>query len=326
MRIRSVTASLLIASFVFALGAPTFACAQAWPLRPVRFIVPFAPGGANDIAARLLARPLTERWGQTVIVENRAGAAGNIAAVDAAKAAPDGYTLFFTAGAVVTANEFIYPNLGFIPVKDFVGVTGVARGPQLIVVPVDSPYRTVQELIVAAKSRPGVLTFGHAGVGSQTHLAAENFLLAAGIDAQNIPYKGEGPALTDLLSGQLSFVTPNIAAAINFVTQGKLRALAVTSKVRSVQLPEVPAAAEALPGFENTGWFGLVAPSTTPRTILEKVATDTAEALDSAGMRARFYVQGMQVMTETLAAMDQMMAAERRLWSRVVRERKIAVR
>ncbi len=315
------------AAFVAALAlVPLPAAAQGYPSKPVRFVVPFAPGGATDISARILGQKLGEMWGQTVVIDNKGGAAGNIGAAEAAKAAPDGYTLFFTSGSVVTANEHIYPNMPFNPAKDFVAVTNVVRGPQVIVVPANSPYRTLKDLIDAARAKPGQLNYGHAGIGSQTHLAAENFLFAAKIDVQNVPYKGEGPAVTDLVAGQTTFATPNLAAAINFINQGKLRALAVTSRARAPQLPDVPAVAETLPGFENYGWFGIVAPAGTPKDIVSKVHRDTVKALDSTEMRARFFVQGMETVGNTPEEFARAMAAERARWATVVKERNITVK
>ena len=307
-------------------AVPIAVTAQTYPTKPVKFIVPFAPGGATDISARIVGQKLGELWGQTIVVENRGGAAGNIGGAEAAKAAPDGYTLFFTSGSVVTANEHVYPNMPFNPARDFVAVTNVVRGPQIIAVPANSPYKTLKELIAAARADPGKLNFGHAGVASQTHLAAENFLHTARIEMQHVPYKGEGPAMADLVAGQINMATPNLAAGLNFVTQGKLRALAVTSRERAPQLPNVPTVAEVLPGFENYGWFGIVAPASTPKEIVDKVYRDTAKVLDSTEMRARFFVQGMSIVGNSPADFEKAMREERARWAVVVKERKISVK
>jgi tripartite-type tricarboxylate transporter receptor subunit TctC len=310
----------LVAVLVF---APLVAAAQGFPSKPVRFIVPFPPGGATDISARIVGQKLSEMWGQTVVIENRGGAGGNVGAAEAAKAVPDGYTLFFPSGSVMTANEHIYANMNVRPERDFIPITNVVRGAQVIAVPVNSPYKTLKDLIAAAKADPGKLNYGHAGIGSQTHLAAENFLLAAGIEVQNVPYKGEGPAVADLIAGPTTMATPNIAAAISFINGAKLRALAVTSKERAPQLRDVPAVSEIVPGFENYGWFGLVAPTGTPKEVVEKVYRDTVKAIDSTEMRARFFVQGLEPVGNTPAEFARAMATERARWAKVVRERRI---
>src|SRR5438309_9087617 len=186
------------------------AAAQSWPQKPVRFIVPFAPGGATDIAARMLGEKLAQIWGQTVVIENRAGAGGGLGAAEAARAAPDGYTLFFPSGSVMTANQHVYAKLNYDPDRDFVPVTNVVSGPQVLVVPAASPYKTVKDLIDAARANPGRLTFGHAGIGTQTHLASENFLYQAKLDATSVPYKGEAPAISGLIGGEINFALTNM--------------------------------------------------------------------------------------------------------------------
>ena len=310
---------------VAGLALATIAQAQAWPQKSVRFIVPFPPGGATDISARMLGQKLTEIWGQTVVIENRGGAGGGVGAAEAARAAPDGYTFFFPSGSVVTANQHIYAKMSYNPEKDFVPVTNVVSGPQVLVVPSSSPYKSVKELIDAAKAQPGKLTFGHAGIGSQTHLAAENFVTAARIDAVQVPYKGEGPALAGLVGGDTAFAVTNVAAAIGHIGSGRLRALGVTSKGEFAQLPGVPAIAKTLPGFENTGWFGIVAPAGVSREIIQKVYQDTKKALESTEMRARFYVLGLAPVGNSPEDMGRAMKEETTLWARVVRERMIKV-
>jgi len=314
-----------IAMVLAGLALSAAAQAQSWPQKPVRFIVPFSPGGATDIAARLLGQELQDIWGQTVVIENRGGAAGGVGASEAARAAADGYTLFFPSGSVMTANQHIYAKLNYDPEKDFVPVTNVVSGPQVLVVNAASPYKSVTELIAGAKANPGKLNFGSAGIGSQTHLAAENFVSSARIDALHVPYRGEGPALNDLVSGQISFMLTNVAAAIGFINGGRLRALGVTSKTGFELLPGIPAIAKTLPGFENTGWFGIVAPTGTPQEIIQKVYRDTKKALESTHLKARFYVQGLAPVGNTPEEMGRAMQEETRLWARVVRERKIRV-
>jgi len=302
-------------------GAPSHA--QTYPAKPVRIIVPFPPGGATDIVTRLVAQKLNEAWGQQIVVDNRGGAGGNIGGEVAAKSPPDGYTLFMTSGSIVTANQHIYRKMPFNPEKDLVSIVGVVSGPQIVAVHPSFPAKNIKEMIALAKAKPGVLTFGSAGVGSQTHLAAENFVNAAGIDAIHIAYKGEGPALVDLVAGQIIFATPNLSAAIGFVQQGRLRALGVTSSQRSSQLPDVPAIAETLPGFENLGWFGLMAPAGTPKPVIDRVYGDTAKALAGADLRKRFEELGMAPMASTPDQMAKAIIEERQRWAKVVRERRL---
>ena len=318
----AVAAVTFAAGLAFALGA----FAQSWPQKPVRFIVPFPPGGATDISARLLGEKLTQIWGQTVVIENRGGAGGGVGAAEAARAAPDGYTLFFPSGSVVTANQHIYAKLNYDPEKDFAPVTNVVSGPQVLVVPASSPYKSVKALVAAAKASPGRLTFGHAGIGSQTHLAAENFLYQAKVDAVSVPYKGEGPALAGLVGGETTFALTNLAASIGHISSGRLRALGITSRTEAPQLPGVPPIANTLPGFENAGWFGIVAPAGTPKEIIDKVYRDTKRALDTTEMKARFLAQGLAPVGNAPEEFARAMKAETALWAKVVKERNIHVK
>jgi len=315
-------------SLLFALAAlfSAAATAQSWPQKPVRFIVPFPPGGATDISARLLGEKLSQIWGQQVVIENRGGAGGGVGAAEAARAAPDGYTLFFPSGSVVTANQHIYDKLNYNPEKDFIPVTNVVSGPQVLTVPASSPYKTVKDLIEAARAQPGKLTFGHAGIGSQTHLAAENFVWQAKINALAVPYKGEGPGLAALVAGETTFFVGNVAASIGHISGGRLRALGVTSKTETPQLPGVPPIANTVPGFENTGWFGIVAPTGTPQDIVHKIYRDTKKALEASDLRGRLYVQGLAPVGNSPEEMARAMKEETALWARVVKERDIHVR
>ncbi len=312
----------------FMLGALLAAGAQAqsWPQKPVRFIVPFPPGGATDISARLVGEKLSQIWGQTVVIENRGGAGGGLGAAEAARAAPDGYTLFFPSGSVVTANQNLYAKLNYDPDKDFVAITKVVSGPQVLVVPASSPFKSVKDLIEYARANPGKLNYGHAGIGSQTHLAAENFLWQAKIEVVAVPYKGEGPGLAASVGGETSFFIGNVAAAIGHIQGGRLRALGVTSKDEAAQLPGVPPIGKTIPGFENTGWFGLVAPTGTPKSVVHKVYVDTKKALEASDLRGRLYVQGLAPVGNTPEQMAREMKEESALWARVVKERHIEVK
>jgi tripartite-type tricarboxylate transporter receptor subunit TctC len=320
----ALPAAMWIAFAAYAQTAST-GSGQAYPAKPVRIIVPFPPGGATDLVTRILAQKLTEAWGQQVLADNRAGASGNIGAELAAKATPDGYTLFMTSGSIVAANQHMFKKLNWNPEKDLVAITNVASGPQILAIHPSFPAKSVKDLIAVAKAKPGSITFGSAGVGTQTHLAAENFIHTAGINVIHVPYKGEGPAMVDLLAGQIIFVTPNLSAAMGYVQQGRLRALGVTSRKRSAQLPDVPAIAETLPGFENLGWFGLMAPAGTPAAVIEKVYRDTAKALEGADLRKRFDDIGMGPVGNPPAEFAKAIREESVRWARIIRERKLEV-
>ncbi len=313
---------LIAAGLLFEVSA---AGAQGFPAKAVRIIVPFSAGGATDIVTRVVGQKLSEMWGQQVIVDNRAGAGGNIGGEVAAKSAPDGYTILMTSGSIVTANQHLYRKMPFDPARDLVAVTNVASGPQVLVVTPTFPPRTIRELVALAKARPREIAFGSAGFGTQTHLATENFMHTAAVDMLHIPYKGEAPAIVDVMAGQVQFATPNLAAAINFIQQGKLRALGVTSTRRSPQLPDVPAIAESLPGFENLGWFGFMAPAGTPREIIDRIYRDTVKVLGAADLKSRFDALGMAPVGNSPAEFAQAIRDETGRWAKIVRERKLAV-
>jgi tripartite-type tricarboxylate transporter receptor subunit TctC len=317
---------LFLAGAALALCVPWCASVtaqEAWPAKPVRMVVPFAPGGSTDVIGRMLAQKLGEMWGQTVVVDNRVGAGGNVGADIVAKSPGDGYTLLFGSGSI-TINPQLYTRMSFDTKKDLVPVTNVASGPMLVVVPDDSPAKSIKDLIAMAKAKPGGVNFGSAGVGSQVHLAGENFANAAGIDIVHVPYKGEAPAYTDLIGHQTQMMVGNFAAASALLGKGRLRALAVTGKERSPLLPEVPTVAESgLPGFENTGWFGLLAPAGTPPALLAKIQRDTAKVLGATDFKARLYVQGMSPVGNSPAEFAKAMDEESQHWAAVVKNRKL---
>jgi tripartite-type tricarboxylate transporter receptor subunit TctC len=316
---------VLLSAAVCALSLPLAAPvhAQAWPTKPVKMVVPFSPGGSTDVVARMLGQRLSEIWGQTVVIENKAGAGGNIGADMVAKSPADGYTLLMASGSI-TINPHIYAKMPFDTQKDLVPISNVASGPMLVVVQDKAPYKSIKELIAAAKAKPGALSFGSAGVGSQVHLAGENLADAAGIDIQHVPYKGEAPAYTDLIAGQTQLMVGNIAAAAALLGPDRLRALAVTGKQRSPLLPDVPTVAESgLPGFENTGWFGLYAPAGTPPEIVAKIQKDTATALGDTHIKARLHVLGMEPVGSTSAQLARQMEVESVRWAQVVKNRKL---
>jgi len=307
---------------VLALASTTLAsAATAFPTKSVTLIVPFTAGGTTDIVGRLVAQKLTQMWGQSVVVDNRPGAGGNIGGALVAKAAPDGYTILLTSGSVVTVNPYLYREMGFDVKKDLAAVTNIATGPMVVVVNPKVPANSLKELIALARAQPGKLNFGSAGQGSQVHMAGESFADAAGIQVQHVPYKGEALAYNDLIGGQIQLVVGNIAAASAFVNSGQLRALAVTSKERSAQLPDVPAAAEVLPGFENAGWFGLMAPAGTPPEVIEKIYRDSAKVLLSEEFRGKLTQQGMMPVANSPADFGAAIREESARWAKVVQQR-----
>ncbi len=309
------------------LGLTTYtapANAQAFPNKPVKLIVPFVAGGATDIVARLVAQKLSAAWGQPVVVENRGGAGGNIGADAVAKSPADGYTILVTSGSIVTVNPHMYAKMPFDAKKDLAPITNLASGPQVLVVHPAVPAKNVKVLIALAKSKPGQLNFGSAGIGSQVHMAAEAFVYAAGIEAQHIPYKGEAVAFTDLAGGQVQFMVGNIAGATGHIQSGRIRALGVTSAKRSPQLPDVPTVAEAgLPGFENTGWFGFMAPAGTPKPIIDKIHADTVKVLADQEVKDRLTQLGMAPVGNSPADFTREIAVEYERWGKVVTARKI---
>lgn len=323
---RRSTLHRLAAAALLAAGSSALPAAaqDAWPAKPVRFIVPFAPGGSTDVIARMVGQKLSVRWNQPVVIENRAGAGGNIGADLVAKSAGDGYTLLFASGSIAI-NPHIYKRMPFDTEKDLVPITNVASGPMLVVVPERSSIKSVKELVAAAKAKPGSINFGSAGVGSQVHMAAESFANAAHVELTHVPYKGEAVAYNDLIAGQIQMMVGNFAAASALLGPGRLRALAVTAKTRSPQLPNLPTAAESgLPGFENIGWFGLFAPAGTPKDVLARVERDTAAVLAETDIKARLYVQGMKPVGNSSVEFAAALKEEDKRWAKVVKERHLS--
>ena len=317
--------TLVLAVLVASMACAGTAFAQTWPGKPVRIIVPFPAGGATDAPARMLAEKLGGMWGQSVIVENRAGAGGTVGAIEAARAAPDGYTLFFPSGAVMTANQHIYSNPRYNPDRDFVPIATVASGPMIIVVPANSPYKSLKDLVDAARAKPKSLSFGHAGIGSQSHLASEGFLKAASIQATAIAYKGDPPALVDLAGGTVDFCVANITAALTLVKGGKLRALGVAAPAPIAQLPNVPLVSATVPGYEARGWFGIVAPSGTPKDIVQKISQDVRSAVADPSMKERVAAMGMEMVGDSPEDMKRMMERESARIAALVKERQIRI-
>ena len=294
--------------------------AQTYPQKAVRLIAPYPPGGGVDVASRVLGQKLTERWGQQVIVENRGGANGNIGAELAARAAPDGYTLLMGAAGPITMNTWLYQKLAFDPVKDFTPVVLVAPTYYVLVVHPSLQAKSVKELVTIAKANPGKLTFASPGVGGPPHLATELLKSLTGADMVHVPYKGTGPALSDLIGGQVSFMFADMIAVLPQVQAGKLRALAISSGRRNSRVPALPTVAESgAPGFEVLGWSGLMAPSGTPPAVVTKLNTDVKAALALPDVQEKLASDGKDFGENTPEQFAAFIRSELAKWGKVVK-------
>lgn len=314
------------ALFALALLAGLAGTAQAFPERTVRIVVPFPPGGSNDVIARLLAQKLSALWKSSVIVENVSGGGGNVGADSVARAAPDGYTLLLAAPGPLVVNPSLYQKLAFDPSKDFAPVALIASVPIVLAVNPSVKANTVAELIALAKAEPGKLNFGSSGNGSTNHLSGELLKTVAKIDIVHIPYRGAAPAMNDLIGGQIPMMFDNMPAVRPQVEGGKIRALAVASKTRSKALPNVPTMIEAgVPGFEAAAWFGLVAPAKTPPDVLKTLVDATAKVLTDPDLAAKFDQLGAETGTVTGEAFGAFLSAEADKWGKVVKAAGIKV-
>ena len=295
--------------------------AQDYPTKPVRFVVPFAPGGTTDVLARLLGEKLSASLGQQFVIDNQAGAGGNIGTAQVAKAEPDGYTILMGPVGTHAINQSIYPRLPFDPIKDFAPVTLVATVPNVLVVNPEVPANSVAELIALAKEKPGELNFASSGNGSSIHLSGELFKAMTGVDIVHVPYKGSGPAVVDLLGGQVQMMFDNLPSSAPQIKAGKLRPLGVTSKERSPTLPDVPTIAEAgVPGYEALSWFGVLVPAGTPDAIVAKLQNEIAKALADPAMRERFAELGAVPVGGSPAEFAELITAETAKWAKVVQD------
>lgn len=319
----------LIRIFAAAIAAVTCAAlpaavgdarAQAWPSKPVTMVVPFPAGGTTDIVARLVAAKLSEVWGQPVIIDNRAGAGGNIGSAMVAKAAPDGYTLLMGTVGTHAINASLYAKMPYDVVKDFQPITNVAAVPNMLVVHPDLPVKTVKELIDYGKKNPGKLNMASSGNGTSIHLAGELFKVMTGVQMEHIPYKGSAPAITDLIGGQVQVMFDNMPSALPHVKAGKLRAIAVTTATRSAAMPDLPTIAEAgLPGFEAASWFGMLAPAGTPKEIVAKIHGDVVKLAKTTDLSAKLAQQGAVPVLNTPDEFAAYIKAELAKWEKVVK-------
>ncbi|MBL8345536.1 MAG: tripartite tricarboxylate transporter substrate binding protein [Rubrivivax sp.] len=298
--------------------APRVGRAQAFPGKPVRLVVPFAPAGIADILGRLIAEPLSQAWGQTVVVENKAGASGHIGALDVARSAPDGHTLMVGTIGIHAAYKS-YTKLAYKPAEDLRPVTILAEAANVVLVPASSPYRSFAEFLADAKAHPGKLSYGSAGPGSSIHMVTALFELMSGTRMTHVPYKGSGPALVDLIGGQIQVMFENIGSGMVHIKSGKLRALAVTGARREATLPDVPTVAEAgVPGYAATSWWTVAAPRDTPAALAERIQQDIRRATSTPQAGARFESLGVQAVVNTPAEAAAFFASETVKWNRVI--------
>ena len=292
--------------------------AQTYPSRPVRLIVPLAPAGAADILARLIGQWLSERLGQQFVIDNRPGGGGNIGTEAAARAPADGYTLLLVGG-LNAVNATFYDKLNFNFIRDIAPVASIIRTPFVMAVNPTVPAKTVPEFIAYAKTSPGKINYASAGTGTATHLTGELFKMMAGVDMVHVPYRGGGPALADLLGGQMQVMFPTTVSSIEYIKAGRLRALAVTAATRSDALPDIPTVGEFVPGYEASNWFGVGAPRATSAEIVEKLNKEINAALGDPKMKARLADLGGTVLAGSPADFVKLIAEETEKWGKVVK-------
>jgi len=308
----------LAGALVAAPAFPSWVSAADYPSRPVHIVAGFAAGGGVDITARLIGQWLGERLGQSFITENRPGAGGNIGTEAVVRAAPDGYTLLLST-VPNAVNATLYPDLGFSFIRDIAPVAGIIRVPMVILVHPSVPAGTVPELIAYAKASPGKVNMASAGFGSAPHMAGELFNMMAGVNMVHVPYRGQGPALTDLLGGQVQVLFATTPGTTDYIATGKLRALAVTTASRAETLPQLPPVADFVPGYDASQWYGLSAPKNTPAEIVDRLNREINAALADPGMKSRFADIGGEPLAGSPEAYGRLIAEETGKWGKVVR-------
>jgi len=305
--------------FAVALAAQAQTDASSYPQQPIKLMVPWPPGGGVDTTARMITEPLALRLRQPFVIENRGGAGGNIGTQVSAQAKPDGYNLLMASISPNAVNIHLYPKLGFDPIKDFAPIVYVSSVPNILVVPANSPAKTVKDLIDLARANPGKLNYGSAGVGSSQHLAAVQFITATKIDIVHVPYKGTSPAEVDLIAGHVSLML-DTTTCLPFIASGKLRALAVASKKRNPALPDVPTLDEAgIPGVYASSWYGLMAPAGTPRPIIDKLNAEANQVLQSPEIKKRMAEFGAEIGGGTPEEFGQFIVSEIKRYESIVR-------
>ena len=314
--LRTILVLLLTAGMMKSL----LAAETAYPVKPVRMIAPYPPGGTSDIIARIVGQKLNDAWGQQIVVDNRAGANGGIGSELAAKSPADGYTLLVGNMTPIAANPSLYSKLGYDPLRDFAGVTLVAAGPNVLVVNPALPVKSVQELVAYAKANPGKLNFGSGGAGSPAHLAGEMFKSLTGVAMTHVPYKGTVLSVNDLIAGQVQVVFSDAPPAVPHVKSGRLRALAVTGARRTLLLPDLPTVAEAgVPGFALDNWWGILVPAGTAKTIIGRINTEIVKAMQTADVKERFASLCVEAVSSTPAAFDDYIKSESAKLAKVIK-------
>jgi len=310
-----------LAVLLASIAVPGRGLAQAWPARPVRLIVPFPPGGSTDILGRSIAQKLQEVLGQPFVVENKGGAGGSIGATEAARAAPDGYTLLMGHIGTLAVNPSLYPDLAYDSMRSFAPVTLIARVPNVLVVNPGVPANDVRQLIALAKSKPGALRYASGGNGSAAHLAMEYFKLRTQTDIGHIPYRGTSPAVVDVIAGQVEMIMTGVPAVIEHVKAGKLRALGVSSRMPVASMPGVPTiAASGVPDFEAIQWYGIVAPTRTPPAVIALLNAEIGRALQTPALKSRLDAEGAEAAPTTPEAFGALIADEVARWKPVVEQ------
>jgi tripartite-type tricarboxylate transporter receptor subunit TctC len=307
---------LKAAGVLLALAAPV--AAQDYPTKPVRLVIPFPPGGSNDIVGRLVATQLSERLGKQVVVENRGGAGGVVGTEMVSKAAPDGYTLLLISLAHAV-NPWLY-KLNYDPIKSFTPVAMLGSGPNVLTVHPDLPVKSAKDLVALAKQKPGELQYASAGVGSFQHLGGELFKLVAGVEILHVPFKGGGPAMIDVMGGHTKILFSSLVQTTPHIRSGKLKALGVGGKKRSPVLPDVPSIADDVPGYEAVNWWGIIAPAGTPAAIVDKLSKEIGMALNSPEVQKQFETEGADIVQMSPAEFGKFIETEMPKWERVVKE------
>jgi tripartite-type tricarboxylate transporter receptor subunit TctC len=312
------SSKLLLKAAGLLLALTTTVAAQDYPTKPVRLVIPFPPGGSNDIVGRMVGTQLSERLGKQVVVENRGGAGGVVGTEMVAKAAPDGYTLLIISLAHAV-NPWLY-KLNYDPIKSFAPVAILGSGPNVLAVHPDLPVKSAKDLVALAKQKPGELQYASAGVGSFQHLGGELFKLVAGVDIMHVPFKGGGPAMIDVMGGHTKIVFSSLVQTTPHIRSGKLKALGVGGKKRSRVLPDVPSIAEDVPGYEAVNWWGIIAPAGTPAVIVDKLSKEIGAALNSSEVQKQFETEGADIVQMSPAEFGKFIETEMPKWERVVKE------